>query len=65
MAGELAYDRPAAFVQALPQDQVARLGGRRLTPGMPVEVFVQTRQRSIMSYLTGPLTDQLQRAFRD
>jgi HlyD family secretion protein len=49
----------------IPPGQIARLGGRRLTPGMPVEVFVQTRERTIMSYLTGPLTDQLKRAFAD
>ena len=32
---------------------------------MPVELFIQTRDRTIMSYLVGPLTDQLKRAFRD
>jgi HlyD family secretion protein len=45
--------------------QIARLEGRRLTPGMPVEVFIQTRQRTLMAYLIGPLTDQLKHSFRD
>ena len=36
----------------------------RLVAGMPVECFVQTGQRSVLSYFTKPLADQLQRAFR-
>lgn len=42
-----------------------RLGTLRLVPGMPVEVFVQTRERSLLSYLTKPLRDQFSRAFRE
>ncbi len=36
-----------------------------LLPGMPVEAFIQTERRSILSYLTKPLVDQLMRAFRE
>ncbi|MDE2405584.1 MAG: HlyD family type I secretion periplasmic adaptor subunit [Sphingomonadales bacterium] len=36
-----------------------------LKPGMPAEVFVETGNRSMISYLTKPLRDQLARAFRD
>lgn len=36
-----------------------------LVPGMPVEVFFQTEQRTALSYLTKPFTDQMQRAFRE
>ena len=32
---------------------------------MPVEAFVQTGQRTVMSYLVKPLYDQLMRAFRE
>ena len=32
-----------------------RLGGNTLAPGMPVETFIQTGQRTILSYLTQPL----------
>lgn len=46
-------------------DQVARLGNVRLVPGMPVEAFVQTGERTVMSYLMKPLTDQINRAFRE
>ncbi len=49
----------------IPQDQLSRLGGRQLTPGMPVEAFIQTDRRTLLSYLTRPLSDQLRRAFRE
>jgi HlyD family secretion protein len=45
--------------------QIARLGEVRLVPGMPVETFVQTGERTVMSYLVKPLFDQLSRAFRE
>ena len=45
--------------------EIAKLGDVRLVPGMPVEAFVQTGQRTVMSYLTKPLFDQLTRAFRE
>jgi HlyD family secretion protein len=45
-------------------DQVARLNGQKLVPGMPVEVFIQTKERTVISYLMKPLSDQIARAFR-
>ena len=45
--------------------EIARLGEVRLVPGMPVETFVQTGERTVMSYLVKPLFDQLSRAFRE
>lgn len=42
-----------------------RLGDRKLMPGMPVEVYVQTDERTAISYLTKPFTDQMLRAFRE
>jgi HlyD family secretion protein len=50
---------------ALPPEEVARLGDVKLIPGMPVEAFVQTGDRTMMSYLVKPLQDQLMRAFRE
>jgi HlyD family secretion protein len=50
---------------ALPPEEIARLGDVRLVPGMPVETFVQTGQRTVMSYLVKPLYDQISRAFRE
>jgi HlyD family secretion protein len=50
---------------SVPPEQLALLGNVELIPGMPVEAFLQTGERSVMSYLTKPLLNQLQRAFRD
>jgi HlyD family secretion protein len=49
----------------LPPEEVARLGKGKLVPGMPVEVFVETRTRTAMSYLVKPLRDQIAKAFRE
>ena len=40
-------------------------GGLDLTPGMPVEVHVQTGERSPISYLAKPLTDYFLRSLRE
>lgn len=37
----------------------------KLVPGMPVEVFISTAERTAMSYLVKPITDQVNRAFRE
>jgi HlyD family secretion protein len=50
---------------ALPPENVALLGDVRLLPGMPVEAFVQTGDRTVISYLMKPLRDQFMRAFRE
>jgi membrane fusion protein, type I secretion system len=50
---------------AMTKNEMARLGEVKLIPGMPVEAFVQTGERSVMSYLIKPLTDQFMRAFRE
>lgn len=50
---------------AIPEAEVARLGSLKLVPGMPVEAFVETAQRRVLSYLVKPLSDQLARAFRE
>ncbi|MEQ8772652.1 MAG: HlyD family efflux transporter periplasmic adaptor subunit, partial [Erythrobacter sp.] len=39
--------------------------GKELVSGMPAELFIETGSRSILSYVTKPLVDQFQRAFRD
>ena len=46
-------------------DQLARLGNAKLVPGMPVECFIQTGDRTVISYLLKPLRDQLKRTFRE
>ena len=50
---------------SLPPEQVQHLGDVKLLPGMPVEAFVQTGDRTMLSYLMKPLHDQFVRAFRE
>ena len=50
---------------SLERDQAARLGNVKLVPGMPVDAFVQTGERTVLSYLMKPLSDQVVRAFRE
>ncbi len=50
---------------ALPPDVAAQLGDARLLPGMMVETFMQTDERTVMSYLVEPLADQIGRTFRE
>jgi HlyD family secretion protein len=49
----------------IPAKELAKLGALKLVPGMPVESFIQTEKRSMLSYLTRPLGDQLKRSFRE
>ena len=50
---------------ALTAQEIARLGDVKLVPGMPVEAFLQTGDRKVMSYLVKPMMDQIARAFRE
>lgn len=45
--------------------ELARLGDVKLVPGMPVEAFIRTGDRSVASYFVKPLLDQIERAFRE
>jgi HlyD family secretion protein len=49
----------------VPEGQRERLGGVRLVPGMPVEAYIQTGERSVLSYLVKPLADQIAKAWRE
>ncbi len=49
----------------LAEGERARLGGRMLVPGMPVEVFLQTGRHTPLTYLVKPFTDYFTRAFRE
>jgi HlyD family secretion protein len=50
---------------SIPAAELARLDNVKLLPGMPVETFVQTGERTMLAYLAKPLHDQLMRAFRE
>jgi len=75
--GEIVYVSPAttrdastnavhyvAHVQIGPGEFV-KLGGQSLKPGMPVEVFIATEERSAFTYLAKPFLDQFTKAFRE
>jgi HlyD family secretion protein len=57
-----------AFYRAeitLAQEELAKLGEVTLVPGMPVEAFIRTRDRSPFAYLVQPLVIYFDRAFRE
>ncbi|WP_407113284.1 HlyD family type I secretion periplasmic adaptor subunit [Bradyrhizobium sp. LMG 9283] len=50
---------------SLPNDEMAGLYGLKLVPGMPVEAFIQTGERTALSYLVKPISDQIMKAWRE
>ncbi|MEQ1711286.1 MAG: HlyD family type I secretion periplasmic adaptor subunit [Hyphomicrobium sp.] len=58
----------AAFYRVaidIPEGELARLDGKKLVPGMPVEANIPIADRTVMSYLVKPLFDNLSRALRE
>ncbi|MEM5585068.1 HlyD family type I secretion periplasmic adaptor subunit [Roseibium sp. AS2] len=45
--------------------ELRKLGDKALVPGMPVETFLQTGDRTVLSYLVKPVTDQIAHALRE
>ncbi len=50
---------------AINAQELRRLGALKLVPGMPAEVIVETRRRTVLDYLFGPIADLFSRAFRE
>ncbi len=50
---------------ALNPGEIDKLQGLVLVPGMPVEAFIRTDDRTPMAYLVKPFTDYFVRAFRE
>lgn len=50
---------------SIPPEEMEKLGDLALVPGMPVEVYIQTGERTPMAYLLKPLADYFNRAFRE
>lgn len=46
-------------------DSMKALSGKKILPGMPVEAFVQTHARTVLSYFVKPLLDQMHKVFRE
>ncbi len=49
----------------LKEGEMAKLEGQELIAGMPVEVFIQTGERTPINYLLKPITDYFNRALRE
>lgn len=49
----------------LPESEVARIAPLTLVPGMPVETFIRTGDRTVLSYLSKPIRDHAARVFRE
>lgn len=49
----------------IPEAEMAKMGEINLSVGMPVEVFIQTGERTILNYILRPISDQLKRALRE
>jgi HlyD family secretion protein len=50
---------------AVSPEELARIAKLKLVPGMPAEAFIGTGERTALSYLVKPLSDQINRAFRE
>lgn len=50
---------------AVPQSEIEKTGEFRLVPGMPVEAYIKTTDRTVISYLVKPLADQINKAWRE
>lgn len=52
--------------ELLPNEgELDKLGELEIIPGMPVESFIKTRDRTLIDYLTRPMTDYFAKAFRE
>lgn len=49
----------------LSDSEMSKLEGFKLVPGMPVEAYIRTGERTLVSYVFKPLVDQAMRTFRN
>lgn len=50
---------------AVADTELTKLKDLRIVPGMPAEAMIKTQDRTALSYLVKPLSDQISRAFRE
>lgn len=50
---------------SIADDQLVRLDGVELAPGMPAEVYIKNGARTLVQYVLRPLTNSFSRAFRE
>lgn len=63
-------DRETGFAYYLAQveldhQSLANAGNPQLQAGLPASIYIRLRERSVLGYLTEPLTDSMDRAFRE
>jgi protease secretion system membrane fusion protein len=57
---------PYFKIQAVATNKGAQmLGDLKVRPGMPVDLFIKTGERSMMTYLMKPFLDRTHSAFRE
>ncbi|KQI70780.1 secretion protein HlyD [Loktanella sp. 5RATIMAR09] len=61
---ELPQEVYVARVSVAPS-QLERVRGFTPTPGMPAEIMIQTEERTFFEYLMRPISDSMNRAFRE
>ena len=67
LVGEIrqsADDIYLARIRLDPQ-KLKELAGFKATPGMPVEVYIKTTERTFFEYMIEPIVDSMSRAFRE
>lgn len=50
---------------AITEEELAKLKGLKLIPGMPADAFIKTGERTFASYIVKPLADQMNRSLRE
>lgn len=61
-ASQVSYYRTEVVLEA---DEIDKLAGQAIIPGMPVEVFIRTGERTPLAYLVKPFAEYFNRAFRE
>lgn len=49
----------------VPDDEIGRLGGLKMQPGMQAEVMIKTGDRTAFQYILQPIVDSMNRALRE
>ncbi|MCF4164735.1 HlyD family type I secretion periplasmic adaptor subunit [Zavarzinia compransoris] len=60
-------DVPAYYLArvSVSSEEMTRLGGLEIVPGMPVEVIVNTGERTVLDYFVRPLVDMFARSLKE
>ena len=49
----------------IPPEEKSKLGGAKLTAGMPADVLIQTGERTLLNNLLKPMTDYFDRGLNE